>query len=239
MKKQLFTLIELLVVIAIIAILAALLLPALNKARERAHAINCTNNLKQLATGVINYTMDFDDLFPHWFAKIPLTNNNEGWTVQLWALDYYPEPGKNKIFRCYGSQLDRTDYYGNGDNERKRRYMNNNYSISTHLSPLFSIAQIYNYRDKTTKMTEVARAGKLKNPSSALMLMDGGQRAYAIATQPTSITMTFSQNDIPNGGTYFTPWFPHAGALNAAFIDCHVEPIKRSELRKSMVQIPE
>ncbi len=77
-RKNSFTLIELLVVIAIIAILAAMLMPALQKARQRAQTTSCLNNLKQFGVASAMYQNEFNGYVP--FAYF--TNNGaDQWFV--------------------------------------------------------------------------------------------------------------------------------------------------------------
>ncbi len=128
-QKLGFTLIELLVVIAIIAILAALLLPALGQAKQRARTITCVNGLKQIGLAVHLYADDNEDSFP-------LSSHSKA----SWVVTIAPYVESNLLYRC------------TMDRHPTRRY---SYCINDFLTPKPFGAPTLNY----SKVTSVPSPG--------------------------------------------------------------------------------
>ena len=201
-NRNSFTLIELLVVIAIIAILASMLLPALSKAREKARATQCLNNLKQLTLGQTMYTMEWDDLCA---VSIFRANKSYCW--------------HDAIAMALG-QFTSQQFWNDGVRwwDRKIFYCPNNKGIyqssfSYGQSPAISYADGVNQTPVT----------KIQQPSKILWISDNGR--YSASDESWAIGQPNATNiERYIGGPYknYIYNYRHDYHVNVGYVDGHV-----------------
>lgn len=208
MMNRIFTLIELLVVIAIIAILAAMLLPALSKAREKARATQCIGNLKQVGMIGTGYADDNGGFLPHYY------DDSMTWDMRMVEHGYVPnqnvltcpavEPFKyDGIYagRCYGIRMAGTAV-----------------PLNIHRTPVIT------WKDSASEITA--------SPSKAILFTDSYRKSAAFSGQHYVVQTYTATLDGSFGGHFAAH---RNDVVNSTFADGHVEPADRQQMKDAFI----
>ena len=216
-RNEAFTLIELLVVIAIIAILAAMLLPALSRAKAKAQQAQCLSNVRQLQLASLIYLTDFNDNFPNNDVGSPTSlAGPNAWiqgNVQQFTTppqDYatywtsagvlWPYNRSYGIYRCPSSQA-----MVNATTSHNRSY-----SISVWLS-----CNNVNQTKSDAYAVEALKQSQVKNSSQAIDFMEENQISI-----DNGVIGIFSQT---TAGIWNLPSNRHGNSGTMTFVDGHAE----------------
>lgn len=217
LTKNNFTLIELLVVIAIIAILASMLLPALNKAREKAKQISCSSKLKNISIAMKMYSDDFEGYFAPYLPGKDADGADIFWPNLLMTYlgkkssshnsykQYMTRSGSGGIFVCPSHNF---NYNSLKFSERYMSYGLNEYLMYRH------------FQRDVNGLYKPIKDSMLKKPSETLMFADSFYPTRDISWGYYSLATNRMHARHPRSND------PQIGTVNASWTDGHVSSVK-------------